>query len=80
MMHGLLRQHRGRSSMVERQLPKLDTRVRFPSPAPLGHHRRYRFGVEHVDKLLAQPTSTGLDAIDTGSAGPTPYRNEEKLL
>ena len=24
---------RGRSSMVERQLPKLDTRVRFPSPA-----------------------------------------------
>ena len=25
--------HRGCSSMVERQLPKLDTRVRFPSPA-----------------------------------------------
>lgn len=25
----------GRSSMVERQLPKLHTRVRFPSPAPL---------------------------------------------
>ena len=25
---------RGRSSMVERQLPKLHTRVRFPSPAP----------------------------------------------
>ena len=25
--------HCGRSSMVERQLPKLDTRVRFPSPA-----------------------------------------------
>jgi hypothetical protein len=24
----------GRSSMVERQLPKLHTRVRFPSPAP----------------------------------------------
>jgi hypothetical protein len=24
---------RGCSSMVERQLPKLDTRVRFPSPA-----------------------------------------------
>ncbi len=27
--------HRGRSSMVERQLPKLHTRVRFPSPAPV---------------------------------------------
>ena len=26
---------RGRSSMVERQLPKLHTRVRFPSPAPI---------------------------------------------
>ena len=25
---------RGRSSMVERELPKLYTRVRFPSPAP----------------------------------------------
>jgi hypothetical protein len=25
----------GRSSMVERQLPKLHTRVRFPSPAPI---------------------------------------------
>ena len=24
----------GRSSMVERELPKLYTRVRFPSPAP----------------------------------------------
>jgi hypothetical protein len=30
---GLLSE-RGRSSMVERQLPKLHTRVRFPSPAP----------------------------------------------
>ena len=28
-------QFRGRSSMVERQLPKLHTGVRFPSPAPL---------------------------------------------
>lgn len=26
---------RGCSSMVEHQLPKLDTRVRFPSPAPI---------------------------------------------
>ena len=26
---------RGRSSMVEHQLPKLNTRVRFPSPAPV---------------------------------------------
>ena len=30
----LSRRHCGRSSMVERKLPKLHTRVRFPSPAP----------------------------------------------
>ena len=32
-----MRKHRlcGRSSMAERQLPKLHTRVRFPSPAPV---------------------------------------------
>src|SRR5215813_4585900 len=30
----MLVRERGRSSMVERQLPKLHTRVRFPSPAP----------------------------------------------
>jgi hypothetical protein len=30
---------RGRSSMVERQLPKLHTRVRFPSPAPVSPMR-----------------------------------------
>ena len=36
MAQGRLNQlgERGRSSMVERQLPKLHTRVRFPSPAP----------------------------------------------
>src|SRR5687767_10413292 len=28
----------GCSSMAERQLPKLHTRVRFPSPAPAQHH------------------------------------------
>src|SRR5882757_11511336 len=32
--HAKKRRHRGRSSMAERQLPKLHTRVRFPSPAP----------------------------------------------
>src|SRR5690242_15384132 len=31
---GYARGRCGRSSMVERQLPKLDTRVRFSSPAP----------------------------------------------
>src|SRR5262252_3746461 len=31
----MLVRKRGRSSMVERQLPKLHTRVRFPSPAPM---------------------------------------------
>ena len=42
-LHGFLLRKRGgcrkclcgRSSMVERQLPKLHTRVRFPSPAPI---------------------------------------------
>ena len=33
---------RGCSSMVERQLPKLHTRVRFPSPAPTFHPNRSR--------------------------------------
>jgi hypothetical protein len=33
----IIRALRGCSSMVERQLPKLHTRVRFPSPAPLVH-------------------------------------------
>src|SRR5690606_18210770 len=32
----------GCSSMVERQLPKLHTRVRFPSPAPLHHSADFR--------------------------------------
>jgi hypothetical protein len=39
---------RGCSSMVERQLPKLHTRVRFPSPAPhqvSGDFRRNSKGV-----------------------------------
>ena len=31
---GVKCRHRGCSSMAERQLPKLHTRVRFPSPAP----------------------------------------------
>ena len=31
----IIRPRRGCSSMAERQLPKLHTRVRFPSPAPL---------------------------------------------
>lgn len=30
----MVRAECGRSSMVERQLPKLHTGVRFPSPAP----------------------------------------------
>ena len=33
---------RGRSSMVELQLPKLTARVRFPSPAPTERHSGYR--------------------------------------
>ena len=41
----------GRSSMVERQLPKLHTRVRFPSPAPrLGRSWRDSFvGLVHLE-------------------------------
>src|SRR5882724_3882263 len=34
---------RGCSSMVERQLPKLIVRVRFPSPAPTQRSRSERF-------------------------------------
>src|SRR5262249_38753169 len=34
LIKGSANKSRGRSSMVERQLPKLHTRVRFPSPAP----------------------------------------------
>jgi hypothetical protein len=30
--------------MVERQLPKLHTRVRFPSPAPAFAHSEHRIG------------------------------------
>ena len=36
-----IEQARGRSSMVERKLPKLHTRVRFPSPAPRHHDRPF---------------------------------------
>ena len=36
---------RGRSSMVERKLPKLHTRVRFPSPAPSRDGRRPCFAL-----------------------------------
>ena len=35
---------RGCSSMVEQELPKLKTRVRFPSPAPLLRQRAPSFG------------------------------------
>src|SRR5262245_58701940 len=44
---------RGRSSMVERQLPKLHTRVRFPSPAPSSRHfgPAYRGGIAISVKL-----------------------------
>ena len=33
--------HCGRDSMVELQLPKLSTRVRFPSPAPSNASARH---------------------------------------
>lgn len=39
----------GRSSMVERQLPKLNTRVRFPSPAPAKFLTVRRFFVFEPD-------------------------------
>src|SRR6266853_5677576 len=42
---------RGRSSMAERQLPKLHTRVRFPSPAPKPFCRTttaFRSGQSHI--------------------------------
>ena len=57
---------RGCSSMVERQLPKLHTRVRFPSPAPAAAPGPFRFtvarpglplcGVEHrIQALTGRP-------------------------
>ena len=35
---------RGCSSVVEQELPKLQTRVRFPSPAPSAIARKARYG------------------------------------
>src|ERR1700746_2202369 len=47
----------GRSSMVERQLPKLHTRVRFPSPAPSAR-----------DQKKPPPQLLGFCAIDSEMA------------
>ncbi len=47
--------HCGRDSMVEFQLPKLTTRVRFPSPAPLKlTERRPRDGVRIIRESAGQ--------------------------
>src|SRR5690606_38211795 len=45
---------RGCSSMVERQLPQLHTRVRFPSPAPLSLGALPHVGDRHLSKALPQ--------------------------
>src|SRR5437016_3954984 len=47
---------RGRSSMAERQLPKLHTRVRFPSPAPISQHPRFGLTIhaETASKIPAR--------------------------
>src|SRR5438874_7280011 len=41
---------RGRSSMAERQLPKLHTRVRFPSPAPICELRNSKWIIRTEEK------------------------------
>jgi hypothetical protein len=54
---------RGRSSMVELQLPKLLTWVRFPSPAPLPPRRRLRrqLGFQRTPmlRLICRKSSAG---------------------
>src|SRR5690606_18418525 len=54
----LLKCLRGCSSMVEQKLPKLKTRVRFPSPAPsalqspsIEPHERQGLGLGHRGKI-----------------------------
>jgi hypothetical protein len=44
--------------MVERQLPKLDTRVRFPSPAYLSINELAKFGVPAIVFDYGQGFST----------------------
>ena len=52
-----LQRFRGCSSEVEHQLPKLRTRVRFPSPAPLGEcTTKCCLGAQpHVNELAPRP-------------------------
>ena len=54
---------RGRSSMVERQLPKLHTRVRFPSPAPA--FESSAFG-RRADPGTATVARNSLFAVEVG--------------
>lgn len=63
--------------MVERQLPKLHTRVRFPSPAPASvrrqitdHHRcaRRRFPLYRILGNLIDPDATRAPRIDRSEA------------
>src|SRR3989337_830642 len=59
----------GRSSMVERQLPKLHTRVRFPSPAPSAcqHWRNRLPGIRaFTSSYRVAPTVRRIRGISAG--------------
>ena len=77
--------HRGCSSMVEQKLPKLTTRVRFPSPAPgAAAPRRAMFcsddvslrfpfkarSASYVSDFSFTPTSAGIADGRYGRSGP----------
>src|ERR1700704_6779097 len=79
---------RGCSSMVERQLPKLHTRVRFPSPAPARkpalarrhHWRRQTGSCPDIGMNLADPPrQIGLEAGHDISAEGLPHLTADGL-
>jgi hypothetical protein len=57
--------------MVERQLPKLHARVRFPSPAPLKINYLRMSAVNHLDWLSYLPTIEESRQLDSSR-----YREE----
>src|ERR1700736_2330947 len=69
---------RGRSSMVERQLPKLHTRVRFPSPAPsrplLISRRLVLQAVAGAATLVAMPSGARTQNYKTANYPTRPIR------
>src|SRR6185437_6582385 len=56
---------RGRGSMAERDLPKVETRVRFPSPAP-----HFGFTIHDSRGLVAGDDGRSLPRLAAGLASP----------